>query len=597
MGREEEFDSFYHATRRAMVHQAFALTGDLSAAQAAVRDAYVAAWHHWRKASAFADPQDWVRPRAWQLAQRRHTARLLQRTKSISAEHKALLDAVTKLPMTQRRILLLTLLAGLPISETARELGLSPQLAEQQLHSATAKLAEALGADPSSLRARLLSLDEATSIGSLPRVSIIRRAGRKRRRTHTVIAAAAVAFLSIGAGAFAYEPSGVQASVEAPLIDQEDGKEKASAPAEEPEPTDDLPTAEQMLGEKQIERLDGGRWRVTATHDNTTGSGIHSVCQQARFADPDGLSAVVRTFEAAGKPRRSAVQTLEISKSTDQAEKAFATMVGWFAGCEEGPVQLLSTYRVNGVGDRATVLMVRSWSRPVTSFSVAVAQVGQVVTSTVSKTNGTSLPGTTRVVRSLAQAVDQLCEKSDETGCSGRPSYAAAPPPDAGDSEGMLSAVDLPHIAAVTEPWVGTKPLPARPNPSATTCDHANFVREGAVKTRAKYYLIPQSKLPDRFGLSETYGTFRSESAAGKFLDGVRNEVGGCEDRDLATEVTSAHSGSPGAMSLSTWTFVTEISDNASVVFRVGLVRVGKHVAQVTFSPTDGADVSDEGFR
>ena len=49
MVREESYDSFYRATRRRLLHQAFALTGDLPAAQSAVRDAYVGAWQHWRK--------------------------------------------------------------------------------------------------------------------------------------------------------------------------------------------------------------------------------------------------------------------------------------------------------------------------------------------------------------------------------------------------------------------------------------------------------------------------------------------------------------------------------------------------------------------
>ena len=84
MVREESFDSFYRATRRPVLHQALALTGDLPAAQSAVRDAYVGAWQHWRKVSRLEDPLDWVRPRAWQLAQRRHTARIWHRNKGLT---------------------------------------------------------------------------------------------------------------------------------------------------------------------------------------------------------------------------------------------------------------------------------------------------------------------------------------------------------------------------------------------------------------------------------------------------------------------------------------------------------------------------------
>ena len=64
MAREASYDSFYRATRRQLLHQAFALTGDLPAAQSAVRDAYVGAWQHWRKVARLDDQLDWVRPRA-----------------------------------------------------------------------------------------------------------------------------------------------------------------------------------------------------------------------------------------------------------------------------------------------------------------------------------------------------------------------------------------------------------------------------------------------------------------------------------------------------------------------------------------------------
>ena len=49
--------------------QTYALTGDLPASRSAVRDAFVAAWHHWRKVSRLEDPESWVRPHAWQHAQ------------------------------------------------------------------------------------------------------------------------------------------------------------------------------------------------------------------------------------------------------------------------------------------------------------------------------------------------------------------------------------------------------------------------------------------------------------------------------------------------------------------------------------------------
>ena len=159
--REESFDSFYRATRRPVLHQAFALTGDLPAAQSAVRDAYVGAWQHWRKVSRLEDPLDWVRPRAWQLAQRRHTARIWHRNKGLSERaqgrpRRALLAAGRPAPAcccsstspgSSRRT---------PPASWA-----SPRTcAEQNLPAAaTESLTARLGVDPGAAHVRVVALD------------------------------------------------------------------------------------------------------------------------------------------------------------------------------------------------------------------------------------------------------------------------------------------------------------------------------------------------------------------------------------------------------------------------------------------------------
>src|SRR5829696_9071223 len=120
MPTAEEFDEFYLNSRRRLVLQTFALTGDLGASRTAVRDAYVAARHHWNKVGRMADPEQWVRPRAWAIAQRRHTARPWHREKTLSADQKKLLEALHKLPDAQRKTLVLTHLAAVPMSDIGR---------------------------------------------------------------------------------------------------------------------------------------------------------------------------------------------------------------------------------------------------------------------------------------------------------------------------------------------------------------------------------------------------------------------------------------------------------------------------------------------
>ena len=49
MSDAEQFDAFYSQTRDRLLVLAFALTGDLPASRGAVRDSFIAAWHHWAK--------------------------------------------------------------------------------------------------------------------------------------------------------------------------------------------------------------------------------------------------------------------------------------------------------------------------------------------------------------------------------------------------------------------------------------------------------------------------------------------------------------------------------------------------------------------
>ena len=104
----EGFETFYKDVRTRLLLQTYALTGDLHAAERAVRDALVVAWHHWRKVSRLDQPEDYVRPLAWARAQRRSSVRWWARQKDLDAESRATLEALGKLTATQRKVLLLS---------------------------------------------------------------------------------------------------------------------------------------------------------------------------------------------------------------------------------------------------------------------------------------------------------------------------------------------------------------------------------------------------------------------------------------------------------------------------------------------------------
>jgi hypothetical protein len=559
----------------------------------------VAAWHHWRKVERLEDKESWVRPHAWNTAQRRHVGRIWHRNRGMAPDVLATLDGLAKLSGAQRRILLLIQVAGVPLELAARELGITRETAERNLQSASANLSIHLDTDSTGLRVALLGLDSALDGAALPRASIVRRAGRKRRQGHTVVAAVAATAVAIVSGAVAYQPAHRPDPMRAGGAEALAGAALGPGLVPQDDADADLPSADNLLDQDQIRRLGmAHRWRVERTHTNTSGDGINTVCQQERFADPDGLAAWVREFSSAGKVRREAVQTVEVSKSPEQAEQGFTTTLGWYAGCRVGRLQLLHAYDVSDIGDEASVLTLREWRKPVTTYSVAVARIGAITTSTVGRSVGAPPPATAQVVQSLADSVAMLCASSGSAGCAKMPTYRPVPPPPAGGRQGMLAVPDLPPVGRIDQPWVGTDAKPA-PNPSMTTCDRARFTKAGARPARARVYLIPEADLPTRFGMSETAGVFPTEAGARRFLAQVRKSVAGCEDRDLATTVASARRGrfDRSGADWSIWTLRTEISQRRTVEFRVGFVRTGRKVAQVTFVPAPHDDITAAHFR
>lgn len=591
MRNPDEFDEFYKAARQRLLLQTYALTGDLPAARSAVRDAFVAAWHHWRKVARLPDPEGWIRPHAWAHAQRRHSARIWHRDKSLDPSLKSTLDALSRLSVDQRKALLLTQTSSITMAEMARELGLTDGAADQQLQTAARQFALHREVPSSAIRLHLQALEQRTADVRFPRPTIIRRAGAARRRAHTTAGALAVVAAVALSGTLVAQDGGVAAA----LRDVPDRKSDDAGRLTELDPLEpgDLLTREQ-LGILSKSRPFG----QPETTDNTDGDGINTACQQERFADPDGMSALVRTFRASGKPALTAVQAIEQSANVANAAAAYDTTVRWYAECRDERVQLLAAHRVGGLGDEAMLLVLRGWKRPVTTYTVGIARTGGLVTSVVRSVADGTLPKLLPVVGLMTRSVQNLCHHEGAGACTGKALMRSMPPPAAQSALGMLQVVDLPPASGVTMPWVGTEPSKPRLNPAATPCDSADFAGRRLTFAATRSFLVPQAKLPARFGISETIGRFRSAKLADGFAAAVAQRMAGCEDRDrgLGTTVTQLQRRSGKRTSLTVWHQVTEISDKNSVSYYMAIVRRDRVVAQLNFVPVPGATIDRQAF-
>jgi RNA polymerase sigma-70 factor, ECF subfamily len=149
------FDAFYLATSRRVLSHVYAVTGNLAESQDAVQEAYARAWQRWSTVSGYDDPESWVRLVAWRVAagRWRATKRWIAVRARIGApppaaepspDAVAIAAALRRLPVGQRRVVVLYHLCDLPVARIAELTGTPVGTVKVWLARARNTLAELL---------------------------------------------------------------------------------------------------------------------------------------------------------------------------------------------------------------------------------------------------------------------------------------------------------------------------------------------------------------------------------------------------------------------------------------------------------------------
>ena len=608
MRSPESFDAFYAETRDRLLHESYALTGDLAASRLAVRDAFTVAWHHWRKVSKLEEREGYVRHLAHRSAQRRQVARPWHRDKGIDDEVRATLDALAKLTAAERKTLVLTTLSPMSLADISREVGLPRSDAERALQSATSRFALARDVASTDVLRLLQDLLRPIAETRWPRSTIVRRAGTARRRTHTLAGAAgAVAALVVSGTIVASDgvaPSSLGQESVLPKVE-------VRAPAEpDAASLDDT----SLLAEDQVKRFDPGlKWRETDTSDNLAGDGLSLPCQQTRFADPDSTDALMRSFTGTTRPKREAkadkksnnrpspasvsavaVEYVEMSADAKAARTTFATVRGWYAECLDSRAQLLSTHEVSRVGDEAHVLTLRTWNKTPAAISVGLARSGELTLVTLVRSTGKPVP-VDATATGLAAAVNAACGKTGAGTCAGPPKVRPSAPFAVGKPPGLLSTVDLPPVVGAVGPWVGTDPIRARSNFASTRCDNTQFNDPALKQAFTRTFVFPDKVRVPTFGLTQTVASMPPKRAV-DFVAEVRSRIRTCGGANLGTSVDTLVSRSTKSGDLTVWVLGIEISDEKTLQFWMAIMRDSNAVSQIGFTPAEGMTMSRDAF-
>ncbi|GAA3632467.1 SigE family RNA polymerase sigma factor [Kineosporia mesophila] len=159
---DADFDDFYAGSSRKLLGQVYVMTGDLSAAEDAVAEAYARAWQRWPSLQKYGSPEAWVRTVALRVAVsnwRKARNRLLAHRRDQHSDPLAtapdparvmLVQALQKVPAKQRQALVLHFIADLPVREVAREMKANESTVKSWLSRGRAALKNELGESASS---------------------------------------------------------------------------------------------------------------------------------------------------------------------------------------------------------------------------------------------------------------------------------------------------------------------------------------------------------------------------------------------------------------------------------------------------------------
>lgn len=593
MSRVDEFDTFYDATRRYLLHLTYALCGNRTTTAAAVREAYQRAWQHWPRLRSH-DVLAYVRSEAWRLSLvERGTHPWRRRTEDDSDVE--LLSALQSLPPDSRRLIVLQTLGEVGLETAARDVALTDAAASEATSRAVTALETSLSVDLDQLEERLRDLGRVVDAVVLPAAADVRRQSRRRTRRNTVI--------GVAASATAVAAAGLISTLDAPMsrVAVAAAREQPGTPSARPTaaPTRSVGT-EELLDDSHVRALDPSRtWTITDTSSSTS-SGAAPAAREEPCAlqtpDPHAAQTFRRTISAAGSGHETSAQAVQVMRTPQAAARAYDRVVRSYADCAQPQVQLVRTWAMPQTPEPTRIVRLRTATTPATTLTVAITRTGRAMSVLEHQVDGTAGPKSKTVASVVSASIARICTDAGG-GCPAPTAARATLPLPATRERAFLGVVDLPPVSGVAAAWAATASAGADPNPAATLCDRADFASQRVERARARAFVVPGSRLPKQFGLTETVARFDRRKDATAFVAAVSARIDGCPKDNLSASVEQGASvTAPGGVSGRTWRLTLEVDANTDSYYRIALVRRGRDVAQVSLSPTKKYDLPASAF-
>lgn len=204
------FEAFYEGTSPRLLRYAYGLTGDLAEAQDLAQEAYARAWPRWKRLRGYENPESWLRLVVSRLAvdrlrwlgvRRARAPREAEVVPPPDEEMLTLVAALKRLPMTQRKALVLHYFLDMPVAEVAAEIGTNVNTVKTWLARGRLNVAAQLAVDPG---ADIQGVRD--------------KARRRRNRTVAMTITAFLATAAAAAAAFLFVPQPIPPALHPDLI-------------------------------------------------------------------------------------------------------------------------------------------------------------------------------------------------------------------------------------------------------------------------------------------------------------------------------------------------------------------------------------------
>lgn len=470
----------------------------------------------------------------------------------------------------------------------SRRLNFTPRARPADDEDATTLLPRTTGRDA---RAAAVTDPDLDDLDERPR-----RLGRRGRLALLVSAVAAVVVVGLGVG---YAVVGVRD--QDPGADGVPGGTTSSSAAATPSAAALLDDTSMLTAQGATPILPKRTWTVGEVVRGPLPAGTGPGCLGSDPLEgaPTAQQTLSRTVTADGSDAPSTLHVAQAYATVEDATQAFAVTSKALGTCAVTGDWIFTGRAVQGVGDEATAVAVRSDADgQTTQHWVVVSRTGRAIDVVDASTPGKDALNVNTVTASLASVVGAQCATAGGA-CADSPSTSDAPPPVGGDEPGFFATGDLPPASSSPAPWVGTPVEAPSEDFTGSQCESVNWSTTAAVDKSSRVYLLQD--VPGIFGLNEIVLTAKDEATASKLVEKVKDDWSSCKERkltatvDKATKITGV---AEGGASVSGWTTEVEQKAGSSTTrFRVGIASSGTRVAFVFLNPQKGLDIGSDDWN